>query len=100
MYTYKRQNISILSRSWVISQMSTLSIMVLVQHLISLLIRANCKLYAYIVQSIYESYWHNLKQIATEFFSAGIHSGEVSLKHTKNLWRKQVKSAINVTFSH
>ena len=50
-----------------------------VQHLISLLIRANCKLYAYIVQSIYESYWHNLKQIATEFFSAGIHSGEVSL---------------------
>ena len=36
-----------------------------------------------IVQSIYENYWHNLKQIATEFFSAGMHSGEVSLKHTK-----------------
>ena len=57
-----------------------------------------------IVQSIYENYWHNLKQIATEFFSAGMHSGEVSLKHTKNplrhLWGKQVKSAIKVTFSH
>ena len=56
-----------------------------------------------IVQSIYENYWHNLKQIATEFFSAGMHSGEVSLKHTKNplrhLWGKQVKSAIKVTFS-
>ena len=58
----------------------------------------------YIVQSIYENYWHNLKQIATEFFYAGMHSGEVSLKHTKNplrhLWGKQVKSAIKVTFSH
>ena len=57
-----------------------------------------------IVQSIYENYWHNLKQIATEFFSAGMHSREVSLKHTKNplrhLWGKQVKSAIKVTFSH
>ena len=57
---------------------------------------------ATIVQSIYENYWHNLKQIATEFFSAGMHSGEVSLKHTKNplrhLWGKQVKSAIKVTF--
>ena len=31
-----------------------------------------------IVQSIYENYWHNLKQIATEFFSAGMHSGEVT----------------------
>ena len=57
-----------------------------------------------IVQSIYENYWHNLKQIATEFFSAGMHSGEVSLKHTKNplrhLWGRQVKSAIKVTFFH
>ena len=57
-----------------------------------------------IVQSIYENYWHNLKQIATEFFSAGMYSGEVSLKHTKNplrhLWGKQVKSPIKVTFSH
>ena len=48
--------------------------------------------------------WYGLKQIATEFFSAGMHSGEVSLKHTKNplrhLWGKQVKSAIKVTFSH
>ena len=56
-----------------------------------------------VVQSIYENYWHNLKQIATEFFSAGMHSGEVSLKHTKNplhhLWGKQVKYAIKVTFS-
>ena len=33
----------------------------------------------HIVQSIYKNYWHNLKQIATEFFSAGMHSGEVSL---------------------
>ena len=58
----------------------------------------------HIVQSIYENYWHNLKQIATEFFSVGMHSGEVSLEHTKNplrhLWGKQVKSAIKVTFSH
>ena len=57
-----------------------------------------------VVQSIYENYWHNLKQIATEFCSAGMHSGEVSLKHTKNplrhLWGKWVKSAIKVTFSH
>ena len=57
-----------------------------------------------IVQSIYENYWHNLKQIVTDFFFAGMHSGEVSLKHTKNplrhLWGKQVKSAIKVTFSH
>ena len=56
-----------------------------------------------LVQSIYENYWHNLKQIATEFFSAEMHSGEVSLKHTKNplchLWGKQVKSAIKMTFS-
>ena len=48
--------------------------------------------------------WYDLKQIATEFFSARMHSGEVSLKHTKNplrhLWGKQVKSAIKVTFSH
>ena len=48
--------------------------------------------------------WYDLKQIATEFFSAGMHSGEVSLKHTNNplrhLWGKQVKSAIKVTFSH
>ena len=48
--------------------------------------------------------WYYLKQIATEFFSAGMHSGEVSLKHTKNplrhLWGKQVKSPIKVTFSH
>ena len=48
--------------------------------------------------------WYDLKQIATEFFSAEMHSGEVSLKHTKNplhhLWGKQVKSAIKVTFSH
>ena len=48
--------------------------------------------------------WYDLKQIATEFFFAGMHSGEVSLKHTKNplrhLWGKQVKSAIKVTFSH
>ena len=48
-----------------------------------------------IVHSIYENYWNNLKQIATEFFSAGMHSGEVSLKHTKNpllpLWGKQIK---------
>ena len=48
--------------------------------------------------------WYDLKQIATEFFSTGMHSGEVSLKHTKNplrhLWGKQVKSAIKVTFSH
>ena len=48
--------------------------------------------------------WYDLKQIATEFFSAGMHSGEVSLKHTKNplrhLWGKQVKWAIKVTFSH
>ena len=47
---------------------------------------------------------YDLKQIATEFFSAGMHSGEVSLKHTKNPLRhlsgKQVKSAIKVTFSH
>ena len=47
---------------------------------------------------------YDLKQIATEFFSAGMHSGEVSLKHTKNplrhLWGKQVKSAIKVTFSN
>ena len=35
--------------------------------------------HAEVVQSIYENYWHNLKQIATEFFSAGMHSGEVSL---------------------
>ena len=35
-----------------------------------------------IVQSICENHWHNLKQIATEFFSAGMHSGEVSFKHT------------------
>ena len=28
--------------------------------------------------------WYDLKQIATAFFSAGMHSGEVSLKHTKN----------------
>ena len=57
-----------------------------------------------LVQSIYENYWHNLKQIATELFSAGMHSGEVSLKHIKNplghLWGKQVKSAIKVTFFH
>ena len=57
-----------------------------------------------IVQSIYENYWHNLKQIATVFFSAGMHSGQMSLKHTKNplchLWGKQVKSPIKVTFSH
>ena len=57
-----------------------------------------------IVQSIYENYWHNLKQIATEFFSVGMHSGEVSLEHTKNplhhLWGKQVKAAIKVTLSH
>ena len=56
-----------------------------------------------LVQSIYENYWHNLKQIATEFFSVEMHSGEVSLEHTKNplhhLWGKQVKSAIKVTFS-
>ena len=48
--------------------------------------------------------WYGLKQIATEFFSAGMHSGEVSLKHIENplrhLWGKQVKSAIKVTFSH
>ena len=48
--------------------------------------------------------WYGLTQIATEFFSAGMLSGEVSLKHTKNplchLWGKQVKSAIEVTFSH
>ena len=48
--------------------------------------------------------WYDLKQIATEFFSVGMHSEEVSLKHTKNplrhLWGKQVKSAIKVTFSH
>ena len=48
--------------------------------------------------------WYDLKQIATEFFSVGMHSGEVSLEHTKNplrhLWGKQVKSAIKVTFSH
>ena len=48
--------------------------------------------------------WYDLKQIATEFFFAGMHSGEVSLKHTKNplrhLWGKQVKSAIKMTFSH
>ena len=57
-----------------------------------------------LVQSIYENYWHNLKQIATELFSVGRHSGEASLEHTKNplrhLWGKQVKSAIKVTFSH
>ena len=61
---------------------------------------AECKL----VQSIYENYWHNLKQIAIEFFSVGMHSGEVSLEHIKNplrhLWGKQGKSAIKVTFSH
>ena len=28
--------------------------------------------------------WYNLKQIATEIFSVGMHSGEVSLEHTKN----------------
>ena len=48
--------------------------------------------------------WYDLKQIATEFVSVGMHSGEVSLKHTKNplrhLWGKQVKSTIKVTFSH
>ena len=48
--------------------------------------------------------WYDLKQIATEFVSVGMHSGEVSLEHTKNplrhLWGKQVKSAIKVTFSH
>ena len=48
--------------------------------------------------------WYGLKQIATEFFSAGMHSREVSLKHIKNplrhMWGKQVKSAIKVTFSH
>ena len=48
--------------------------------------------------------WYDLKQIATEFFSVGMHSGEVSPKHTKipqrHLWGKQVKSAIKVTFSH
>ena len=48
--------------------------------------------------------WYDRKQIATEFVSAGMHSEEVSLKHTKNplrhLWGKQVKSAIKVTFSH
>ena len=48
--------------------------------------------------------WYDLKQIATDFFSLGMHSGEVSLKHTKNplshLSGKQVKSAIKVTFSH
>ena len=48
--------------------------------------------------------WYNLKQIATDFFFAGMHSGEVSLKHTKNplrhLWGEQVKSAIKVTVSH
>ena len=48
--------------------------------------------------------WTDLKQIATEFVSAGMHSGEVFLKHTKNplhhLWGKSVKSAIKVTFSH
>ena len=58
----------------------------------------------HIVQSIYENYWHNLKQIATEFFSVGMHSGEVSLEHIKNplrhLWGKQGKSAIKVIFSH
>ena len=47
--------------------------------------------------------WYDLKQIATEFFSVGMHSGEVSLEHTKNplrhVWGKQVKSAIKVTFS-
>ena len=63
-----------------------------------------CCVPCFIVKSIYENYWHNLKQIATEFFSAGMHSGEVSLEHTKNplrhLWGKQVKSAIKVTFSH
>ena len=61
-------------------------------------------IHAHIVQSIYENYWHNLKEIATEFFSAGMHSRKVSLKHTKNplrhLWGKQVKSAIKVTFFH
>ena len=60
--------------------------------------------YLFLVQSISENYWHNLKKIATEFFSAGMHSGEVSLKHTKNplrhLWGKQAKSAIKVTFSY
>ena len=48
--------------------------------------------------------WYDLKQIATEYFFTGMHSGEVSLKHTKNplrhLWGKQGKSAIKVTFSH
>ena len=48
--------------------------------------------------------WYDLKQIATESFSVGMHSEEASLKHTKNplrhLWGKQVKSAIKVTFSH
>ena len=48
--------------------------------------------------------WYGLKQIATDFISAGMHSGEVSIKHTKNPLRhlsgKQVKSAIKVTFSH
>ena len=48
--------------------------------------------------------WYDLKQIATEFVSAGMHSREVCLKHTKNplrhLWGKQVKYAIKVTFSH
>ena len=57
-----------------------------------------------LVQSIYDNYWHNLKQIATAFLSPEMHSGEVSLKHTKNplrhLWGKQVKFAIIVTFSH
>ena len=28
--------------------------------------------------------WYDLKQIATEFFSVGMHLEEVSLKHTKN----------------
>ena len=37
-----------------------------------------------LVQSVYENNWHNLKQIATELFSADMHSEEVSLKHTKN----------------
>ena len=57
-----------------------------------------------IVQSICENYWHNLKQIAIEFCSAGMHAGKVSLKHSKmslhHLWKKQVKSPMKVTFSH
>ena len=43
-------------------------------------------------------------KLQQNFFSGGMHSGEVSLKHTENplchLWGKQVKSAIKVTFTH